>query len=100
MPILRFAVGESAVIAISASGSRGKIVEILAVGPFKEGDVVRTPDGELRTCTHEADYVATHVSPTPERPFALVRDYKLRKIDPPAEPASLTRRSEYGACRS
>lgn len=61
----------------------GEVVTIEEVGPFGENHwggkkslggeyLIRAPDGRL----------------------GVVRDYQLRKIDPPAEPASLTRTTD------
>lgn len=84
---LRFEVGELAVIAadVCGEGCEGSIVEILEVGPLWDWTHVGTYE--------RFDYKTT--SPKPEEwDYGLVYDIELRKLNPPAEPASLTRVEE------
>lgn len=91
---LRFKVGELALFVFatdpSGIGSEMETVEIHAVGPFKTGDRI-TIYGRTLPIRGRGDYVIRYVGTTAG---GLVKDYQLRKIDPPAEPASLTRTKE------
>ena len=87
---LRFKVGELAIIACAIHPeNQGKVVEILAVGPYQIGDIVVHPSGAQVEILSNTDYFIDV-----ELPNCTAKDYQLRKIDPPTEPASLTRESE------
>lgn len=89
---LRFKVGEMAIVAVAMNPvNQGKVVEIIAVGPFKAGHRV-VVNGVRRRSLEDCDYFLDQ-SP----PGGLAHDYQLRKIDPPAEPESITRREECEA---
>lgn len=83
---MRFKVGEMAIVAVDLSGNgcEGSVVEILEVGPF-----VSQYNGKVY------DYKTT--SPHRHWIYACCWDIELRKIDPPAEPVSLTRQEEVEA---
>ena len=75
---LRFKVGELALFAVARTGDGqhwvGEVVQVIAVGALTRSLAivdygVESPDGETGGCY----------------------DWQLRKLDPPAEPLSLTR---------
>jgi hypothetical protein len=86
---LRFKVGELAIVAVDihGGGAAGNIVEILKVGPI----ACWASDGIFGTFDYETS------SPRKEWESAFCMDIELRKIDPPAEPASLKRHEECEA---
>lgn len=91
---LRFKVGDLAILAFatdpSGIGSEGEVVEIYSAGPYQPGD--RVPiRGVARRIGKACDYVI-RFSGTNDG--GICHDYQLRKIDPPAEPESLTRENE------
>lgn len=87
---LRFKAGELAMLVVVVHPeNHGRIIEIAAVGPFQIGDLICTETRYFR-CTRDCDYA------TADRWATGVFDYQLRKIDPPAEPVSLTRESDIG----
>lgn len=93
---LRFQPGEAAVFAVATDPSGlpgiGAHVDVLLVGPIQAGDVLRY--GEVFGVAHaDADYLIDW----PDGEFGLVRDWQLRKINPPAEPESITRQLEVTA---
>lgn len=82
---LRFQQGEMAICTACHPALEGQQVEITAVGPFKAGDIVTG-----LKLVKDADYlVSGRLSAA-----AGARDWQLRKINPPEEPASLTRTNE------
>lgn len=88
---LRFKVGDVArfVVAIHPKSIPviGTIVEITSVGPFQPGQ--STNDGGVNGCPFQMDYVVSSPSG-----LGMAKDYQLQRIDPPAEPATLTRVEE------
>jgi hypothetical protein len=92
---LRFKVGELAILQFttdqSAFGCEGDRVEIYAAGPFKPGDTVMI-GREPAKIGKAGDYVIRWSDDS----GGICFDWQLRKIDSPAEPASLTRESECG----
>ncbi len=79
---MRFKAGDLARVVVAGPKNIGAIVEIALVGPFPVGKVIYL-DGSHWRFKECADYVCTdHES---------VMDYQLAPINPPAEPASLTR---------
>lgn len=100
---MRFSLGDRAILALPADSSDlpfiGEVVEIILVGPWPAGTVIRfaaPSDGRrLRTnpIAHDADYLcAIMCSPEPgHRPIGYVKDWQLRRLDEPDEPLSLTR---------
>lgn len=86
---MRFKVGEMAMVAVDLSGKgrEGSVVTILEVGPI----YVRKKDGTVK----KWDYKTTPVFE--DEKWCYAWDIELRKIDPPAEPASLTREEEKEA---
>lgn len=91
---LRFQQGEMAIFAIAVNEGEishmGEQVEITAVGPFKRGDRVK---GKTTTgiVFEDCDYLIFFPSDPEE---AIVKDYQLRNINPPEEPALLKRTSD------
>lgn len=91
---LRFKLGEMAIYAVSAGGDSGKvlgsIVEVLMIGPFKPGDMVKCPCGcgRFGIFNDTADYFVRVAS---EGPMLICSDWQLRKIDGQEEPESLRR---------
>jgi hypothetical protein len=83
MNSLRFKVGEMAIVAvdIGGNGCQGSIVEILEVGPLEEFN----HKGEKKRYNYRTS------SPHKGWEVGLCLDIELRKIDPPAEPASISR---------
>ena len=83
---LRFKVGDLARVAVITDADDAdvinKFVEIVAIGEFNP-DVGRVFD-------YDADYGDSEF-------LFTCMDYQLRKIDPPAEPASLTRTEDCEA---
>lgn len=94
---LRFKAGELAILAVStddsATGCEGEIVEIYLVGPFVPGDVVLLEGVKRVRILKYSDYVIRWPGTTTG---GIVKDWQLRKIDPSAEPESITRRLEVG----
>jgi hypothetical protein len=78
---LRFGVGELAIYAVPWDEEclpvAGHIFKVDEVGPLEDGDGVLV------------DYMISN-----EEHEGSCYDWQLRKIDPPAEPASLTRESD------
>lgn len=82
---LRFKVGELAIIAVASPENVGKIVQIDAVGPFASFDSIPWRGGR-RYALVDCDYFIGDQW--------IAHDWQLRKLDPPAEPASLTSTEE------
>jgi len=76
---LRFKAGELARVIFSVDHP-GDIVEIVAVGSFRA------------RCGTPSDYIVLHATGV-----FVIQDWRLAKIDPPAEPASLTRETDVEA---
>lgn len=93
---LRFKVGELAIMALcpSRDGDRaiGQTVEVIAIS-VAPGQPVKASWGEWYFCRTGHDYVVQF----PNDSLMWCSDWQLRKIDPPAEPASLKRESEVVA---
>jgi hypothetical protein len=93
---MRFQQGEIAIFAVArvahAIPHTGKEVTVAVVGPFAPGAVADWKGRRLRT-SRPADYLIVHQDGHP----GLVMDWQLRKINPPEEPASFTRRKEMTA---
>jgi hypothetical protein len=87
---LRFKVGDMALVAVAMNPKNlGDVVQILAIGPYRIGDVVIGPHGGPVLLRTSADYFVDGRSIC-----QTAFDWQLRKLDPPAEPASLTRTKE------
>lgn len=90
---MRFQIGEMAIYAVAqqASGINlvGKECSIEQVGPFPEGHSF----GDGRRTVTPADYRVRFA----DGQTAAPKDWQLRKINPPKEPESLTRRQEATA---
>lgn len=90
MSRLRFNQGELVrIVGMPAPGSMrllGSVVEVIAVGPFAIGSQVIRGDRCVRFWI-ESDYLLD----TGNGPFVCALDHHLAPLDPPAEPASLTR---------
>lgn len=91
---MRFCEGELAkfVVASTTIGLLyvGNVVEIAAVGPYKKGCRI-TFKGKDFITKNNTDYLCVmldHVNPI------TVHDWQLQKLDPPVEPASMTRKEE------
>jgi hypothetical protein len=86
---LRFKVGELAIFVVAVYDSgvqhQGKTVEIVEVGPWSAGTLLKKWVMKRKT-----DYLIR----TADGYHGAVVDWQLRKIDPPAEPAGLTRDTE------
>ena len=86
---LRFKVGDLAwyMVARARSGFpyMGTIVQIESVGPFARGQLWKGSKFKWNS-----DYIVM----THDDALGEVSDFQLRKIDPPAEPASLTRETD------
>lgn len=86
---MRFQVGEMAILAVVISPRympyRNQQCEVIEVGPFPIGTPTQT--GSTTTVSDYHVQFADGMS-------ILVRDWQLRKINPPEEPASLTRHKE------
>jgi hypothetical protein len=85
---LRFKVGELAVFYIprhpcGVSGI-GRIVEVVEVGPIQQGQICQSTGKPLDVGPR--DYIVQM-----DGFRGSCDDYQLRKLDPPAEPVSLTR---------
>lgn len=93
MSRLRFVTGEVAIFAVPtvehAFSNVGEQVVIMEIGPFKKGDMCRTA-GKMVEDTF--DYVAEFSDG-----LFGVKDWQLAKLNPPAEPESITRREEVEA---
>lgn len=86
---LRFKVGELARIVVAMDPTNhGKVVEINAVGPFKAGHRLAW-QGKHRMALVDCDYFIAG-----EAGEWVARDWHLQKLDPSAEPESITRREE------
>ena len=96
MSMLRFEAGEMAIFAVamfpSAFGHQGEQVEVLHRGPFGAGSLVT-----IRGYTWRIDRDVDYAIGWRDGYIGCVRDWQLRKINPPAEPATLTRREEVEA---
>lgn len=92
----RFAAGEIAVFMVASHPDGipgiGEKVEVQVVGPIHAGDVLKFGIIE-GTAMGDADYLVRW----PDGDFGLVRDWQLRKLNPPDEPASITYREEVEA---
>lgn len=89
---MRFKEGDLARVVVSFTSSHiGNIVEIFSVGRFFSGQMVRQPGGD-GFMIYDADYILNEI--WPDGNFSTCDDWQLQPIDPPAEPASLTRQSE------
>lgn len=88
---LRFKVGDLArfVVAIRPQSipAVGGIVEIIDVGPFAPGATLC--DGSENGCPIQMDYFISSGGRE-----GMANDIQLQPLDPPAEPASLTRVEE------
>ena len=86
---LRFKVGELAIFQFSITGidpqDMGELCEVAELGPYPIGSFT-TKGPTTRVC----DYLVQFADGS----CRYCTDIELRKIDPPAEPASLTRESE------
>lgn len=82
---LRFKVGELAIVAcdLNGEGWEGSCIEIIDVGPFW------SPRDE-----RWYDYVTSN--PDDEHDELWAMDIELRKLDPPAEPKTMTVVEEVG----
>jgi hypothetical protein len=92
MSDLRFKVGELAIFAIardiSSQDHMGQQCEIYYIGPFQAGERLAHPTMQGYTnVLADADYVVVFADGLAGAP----KDYQLRKIDPPTEPAGLRR---------
>lgn len=89
---MRFKVGELAIIAVDAGGNghEGLVVEIAKVGPMRI--FTQRSDGVFTILT--MDYQVSIEGVCPLDGDWFVWDWELRKIDPPAEPAELTKTEE------
>lgn len=91
---LRFQQGEIAIFAVSMTpeGAHhvGHEVEITAVGPFHQGQVIRGKTKTAATGT-SCDYLMQMSLDGTE---CMALDWQLRKINPPEEPVSLRRTSD------
>lgn len=89
---MRFQVGEIAILALVISHRymqyRNQECEVIEVGPFPIG----TP-----TQTGPTTFVADYHVQFADGLSILVRDWQLRKINPPEEPASMTHHEETTA---
>ena len=82
---LRFRVGEMAeLVVIRGPGSARFIGEVVPVVRIASGTDLRDSEGGA----YDYDIVALHGA------GVAVLDWQLRKIDPPTEPANLTRNEE------
>jgi hypothetical protein len=90
---LRFQQGEKAIFAVPLEHQQMPYFNhecvVDMVGPFSPGQIVNF-HGELRQFQHACDYIIMFDDVV----GAIVKDYQLRKINPPEEPASLTRTNE------
>jgi hypothetical protein len=92
---LRFDLGEIAILVIArgpeSSAALNTQCDVCAVGPFREDQIVQLSDRwGIVGC--QCDYLINACSG-----IICVMDWQLRKIDPPAEPESLTMREEVEA---
>ncbi|NII73240.1 hypothetical protein FHW84_001809 [Dyella sp. SG562] len=87
---LRFKEGDLAIIAVVSEMHelRGRLCEVIAVGPWKHDEIAFG-----RPVNGGADYVVAVVGGFE----GCIHDWQLRKLDPPAEPESITRREEVEA---
>lgn len=94
---LRFKQGELAILVVArgkkSSAALGDQVLIHAVGPFRRGDTFHPyrPGSDISKAMQDVDYAV--IAPTGG---IMCMDWQLRKIDPPAELESITRRLEVG----
>lgn len=89
---MRFKVGELAVLAVSLHPEEtddiGKEVIVQEIGPYRTGQVIRHPIcGEMGFVVRPGDYLVTFS----DEACSCVRDFQLKKMNPPEEPASLRR---------
>lgn len=93
---LRFQEGEQAIFAcprsFEAQEEIGNLCTVALVGPWAAGQTVQLPDGQRGYLDSAADYLIDCGDS-----WRYVRDWQLRKLNPPAEPASITRDSEVTA---
>jgi hypothetical protein len=93
--MLRFKVGELAIVAVGRGKKSlrliGEEVRIHCVGPFRSGDTFLPSDPTKLwgQALQDGDYACTS-----SLGGFMAMDWQLRKIDPPAEPASLTHQVE------
>ncbi len=90
---LRFKVGEPAIFAVAVMPDQiaavGKHCIVERVGPFAVGDIIHFK-GSTYIFGRACDYICMFDAEN----GVIAHDWQLRKIDPPAEPASLTRSSD------
>jgi len=93
---LRFQAGETALFVVAADPSGlpgvGARVDVLLVGPIRAGTVLRYGD-VIGVAEADADYLIAW----PDGDFGLVRDWQLRKLNPPEEPKTMTRQREMAS---
>lgn len=91
---LRFKVGELAIFMFARGEEgapfQGETCQVIDVGPWKAGDEWRPG---FKCFRKDSDYVIQ----MPQGAKGQCMDYQLRKLDPPAEPESITRREEVEA---
>lgn len=94
---MRFVVGELARLVVPNNPENmGKIYEIYAVGPYAAGDIAVLPNGTKYRIVMETAYFFTSKSNSGKHLY-INHDWRLQKIDPPAEPKSLIRSTETHA---
>jgi hypothetical protein len=88
---LRFHVGDLALVVLWRNPTyegQTEVVEIVAVGPFAPWDPC--PDGKSNGAGDWRDYLVQT-----QRGRGMCDDWQLRPINPPKEPASLTRTTDH-----
>lgn len=86
---MRFEVGELAKVVVSTNPAAvGMVVSILAVGPFKQYDMIRIPH-RLLMIANDADYAVDTALGA-----KLAFDYQLAKLNDPDEPLSAVKAEE------
>ncbi|WP_426269177.1 hypothetical protein ACN9MB_13200 [Dyella kyungheensis] len=95
---LRFREGDLARLVVARTSHSiqylGQVMTVFAVGPFKDGHEFPSLPGHKRGIARaDGDYGLLLDRDT----GFMAYDWKLAKVDPPAEPESLTRREECEA---
>jgi hypothetical protein len=92
---LRFEVGEVAIFQVARLPAGIHLVgtqcTILAIGPFKKGQVFQLPNGSYgHYASDEGEYLVEFANAKP----GTTMDWQLRKLNPPEEPIAMQHRKD------
>ncbi|HEY4145203.1 hypothetical protein [Pinirhizobacter sp.] len=92
---LRFSIGDIAVFAVARCSDSNRFIDreciVRMIGPYARGQILPHPvKGNPCFVDADGDYVVVFANGLAACPL----DWQLRKLDPPAEPESITRRED------